>query len=101
MKRRPTVVMMTTLDTTATAAQNAARRYMRHGVGSPERKGITYAAHRGFFAPLLRPFYGEQGREAYACWFTFSPVFQPASVSRPDVWKHHGEPRKNHEKVNP
>ena len=63
MKRQPTVVTMTTLDTTPTAAQNAARRYMRHGVGSPETNG-RHAAQCGFFMPaipLCGTFYGWQG----------------------------------------
>jgi len=75
MKRQPTVVMMTTLDTTATAAQNAARRYTRHGFDSPEERQQCRTSR--FFCALVLPFNGEQGRGAYARWLTFRQSVNP------------------------
>lgn len=85
MKRQPTVVTMTTLDTTPTAAQNAARRYMRHGFDSPETNG-RHAALCGFFMPaipLCGTFYGWQGAGGLCPLVSFGQSVNPPFVARP------------------
>lgn len=88
MKRRPTVVMMTTLDTTPTAAQNAARRYMRHGFDSPKLQRQTCRAMRFFHAcntPLRNLLWAARGRGAYARWVRCIQSVNPSFCRPPCV----------------
>ena len=87
MKRQQTVVMMTTLDTTPTAAQNAARRYMRHGFDSPKLQRQTCRAMRFFHAcntPLRNLLWVARGGGLMPAGIVW-PVCQPAFCRPPCV----------------